>query len=122
MKTGTDPDLDLIQSQLAEITATSEDGDHLVLLDQVDIIRLSGEVVPAQQASGYLGLGEWEGSHPCSTDPTCVLWTHVTTVADPMSETELDKLVNRASRPTLATLYKNARSKGLVPASPQGYF
>lgn len=122
MRTGIVPDLELIQSQLAEITATSEDGEHLVQMDQVDLIRSDGTTVTAQQASGYLEMGEWEGSHPCSTDPTCVLWTHVTTVTDPMSEAELDTLVSRASRPTLAALYKNARSKGLVPAAPQGYF
>lgn len=122
METGTVPDLELIQSQLSEVTATSEDGEHLVLLYQVDLIRSDGTIVPAQQASGYLGLGEWEGSHPCTADPTCVLWTHVTTVSVPMTEEEEDLLVAQASRPSLATLYRQARATGLVPATPSGYF
>lgn len=123
METGTIPDLELIQSQLAEITATSEDGEHLVVLsDYLNLIRSDGTIVSPQQASGYLGLGEWEGSHPCTADPTCVLWTHVTTVSVPMTEEEEDLLVAQASRPSLATLYRQARATGLVPATPSGYF
>ena len=122
MRTGTDPDLESIQSQLAEITATTEDGDHLVQMDHLDFIRSDGTIVTAQQASAYLSTGEWEGSHRCADLPDCVRPEHVTTVADPMSETEIDQLVSRASRPTLAQLYKQARGKGLVPASPTGYF
>ena len=49
-----------------------------------------------------------------------------TATVTPLNEDEEDRLVRAASRPTLATLYKNARSKGLVPASPasgaSGYF
>jgi hypothetical protein len=49
-----------------------------------------------------------------------------TVEAEVLSEAEEDKLVRAASRPTLASLYKGARAKGLVPASPasgaSGYF
>ena len=114
-------DLESLQSQLAEVTATSLNGDHLVLLDQVDIIRTTGEVVSAQQASAYLQVGEWEGSQPCRTVAGCVHPEHVTSVTH-VAEDEIDTLVRKASRPSLATLYKQARATGLVPASPQGYF
>lgn len=112
---------DSIVRQLAEVTATSLNGDHLVLLDQVDLIRSDGEVVSAQQASGYLQMGEWEGSQPCRTVAGCVHPEHVVP-ATPVAEDEIDQLVSKASRPSLATLYKQARATGLVPASPQGYF
>jgi hypothetical protein len=35
-------------------------------------------------------------------------------VSDP--DEKLDRLVQRASRPTLAELYKKGRAKGLIPA------
>ena len=123
---------DSIASQLAEITATSEDGEHLFLLEQVTIILpdMHGGVDSPRAAAAYLNTGTWGTTHPCPVHEDCVLWSHVsdTPVSDPpaivesLTEEEEDLLVRKASRPPLASLYKRARSAGLVSPSPQGYF
>ena len=117
-------DVDTIVRQLSEVTATSEDGDHLLLIEQVDILLTDGGVVSANTAAAYLNVAEWGGSHPCAGRQDCVLPSHVSdsVTVTPITEDEVDQLVIKASRPSLAQLYKNARGKGLVPASPQGYF
>jgi hypothetical protein len=115
--------MDTIASQLAEVTATSWDGEHLILLDPVFIVLDTKEVVSAIAASAYLSVGEWGTTYPCSAHADCILWSHVSDppakVAD---EDEEDMLVRKASRPSLASLYKRARQTGLVAPSPQGYF
>jgi hypothetical protein len=116
-----------VAHQLAEVTATSEDGDHLILIDKVDIVltQRHGGIRSAKDASAYLDVGEWVTTHSCSTVEDCILWSHVSdpvaTVVDD-TEDEEDQQVRKASRPSLATLYKRARQTGLVPASTAGYF
>jgi hypothetical protein len=109
-----------IISQLADITATSEDGAHLILVDRVDIVLPTREVVSPKAASAYLYVGEWTPTPTCS-DSDCILPAHAASVT-PVTEDEEDAMVRKASRPSLATLYKKARDKGLVAPSPQGYF
>jgi hypothetical protein len=120
-----------IVSQLAEVTATSLDGEHLVLVDEVTIILpdMQGSIASAIEASAYLYVGEWGATHPCSDHTDCVLWSHVcdlAPVSDPPvtveSDEDEDTLVRKASRPSLASLYKRARQTGLVAPSPSGYF
>jgi hypothetical protein len=113
-----------IVDQLAEVTATSWDGDHLIQLDRVDIVLDTLEVVSVIAASAYLSVGRWDATHPCSSHVDCVLPAHVSDPAATVGpdEDEEDQLVRRASRPSLATLYKRARQTGLVAPSPQGYF
>lgn len=120
---------DFIAAQIAQVTATSEDGEHLIQLEQIDVILTDrqGRLATAREASAFLHVGEWGTSHPCATDPDCVLWSHVSDLpakvtAPTVTEEELDTLVRKASRPTLASLYKKARSTGLVSPQPQGYF
>lgn len=119
---------DSIVAQLAEVTATSEDGEHLLLLEpgaSIILPDMEGRIATAIAAISYLHVGDWDASHPCAVDRDCVLWSHVSdlpaTVAPPTEE-EVDALVRKASRPSLASLYKNARGKGLVAPQPQGYF
>jgi hypothetical protein len=109
-----------IVAQLEEITATSEDGEHLLVLGQVQVILPPDLVVSAGQASAYLVTGEWADPLQCNDFEDCVLWSHVTW-AQPEVVDE-DQMVAAVSRPSLAQLYKKARATGLVPASPQGYF
>lgn len=129
---------DSIAAQLAEVTATSEDGEHLLLMEPDVRILLSdmhGGAGHPREAAAYLSVGQWGADHPCSGHLDCVLWSHIadSPMSDPHATVEAlteeedeDALVRAASRPTLASLYKNARSKGLVPASPasgaSGYF
>lgn len=114
-------DLRQVIEQLSEVTATSDDGDHLVLLYQVQIIHSDGQIASPRQAAAYLATGEWEGSHPCMQEAECIHPAHVSPVR--VTEEQLDQMVSRATRPSLATLYKKARSQGLVPASTgTGYF
>ena len=125
-------DQESIASQLAEITATSYDGEHLLLMENVTIVvsQMQGGITDPRAASAYLQVGQWGVSHPCSVHPDCILGSHVTDapVSDPpvkvvpITEAEEDQLVKRASRPSLASLYKRARSTGLVSPSPSGYF
>jgi hypothetical protein len=128
-----------IASQLAEITATSEDGEHLLLMEpnvRIILSDMHGMSGHPREAAAYLSVGEWGAEHLCPGHMDCVLWSHVsdapmsdppaTVEAEVLSEAEEDQLVRKASRPTLASLYKGARAKGLVPASPasgaSGYF
>lgn len=131
---------DEIVTQLAAITATSEDGEHLLVVEPAALVLLNLEkptVVSLNDAAAFLIVGGWSSSHSCSEHKDCVRPEHVAdppapaeveveATVTPLREDEEDALVRAASRPTLASLYKNARSKGLVPASPasgaSGYF
>ena len=148
----TPPWVDSMVDQLAEITATSEDGEHLLTLSNVSLVWSENgtRVVSARDGAAFLVVGEWGASQLCPIHSDCVRPDHVVdylkprtidaSVSDavdqvddsddvtvtPLDDDEEDKLVRAASRPTLASLYKGARAKGLVPASPasgaSGYF
>lgn len=113
-----------IINQLADITATSEDGAHLILVDRVDIVLPTREVVSPKAASAYLYVGEWTPVPLFCSDPDCILPASHSVGVTPtvQTEDEEDAMVRKASRPSLASLYKKARDKGLVAPSPQGYF
>ena len=99
-------DLDSLIELVAGSTATSEDGVHLVQMDQSKFIRSEGKVRSAQQASGFLSTGEWDPVAPTCGVEHCVLPTH-------LEEAEL-VMVAQASAPTLASLYRKAKSRGLI--------
>jgi hypothetical protein len=105
-------DLDALVELVAGSTATSEDGIHLVQMDRSKFIRSEGKLRSAHQASGYLRTGEWEPVTPTCGVEHCVLPTH-------LEEAEL-VMVAQASAPTLASLYRKAKSRGLVTTT-SGY-
>lgn len=103
-------DLEALPTFVAGSTATSEDGSHLVQMDQQKFIRIEGVLRSVQQASGYLGTEEWEAVAPTCGVEHCVLPAH-------LEQTEM-LLVAQASKPTLASLYRKAKSRGLITAQP----
>lgn len=115
-------------TQLADITATSEDGEHLILLDEVDIIVPSEDpdapvrLVSPRAAAAFLQVGQWITPYITCGCLDCTLGAHVTEPPKVPSSDIEDEMVRKASRPSLAQLYKKARATGLVPASTAGYF
>jgi hypothetical protein len=114
--------------QLANSTATLDD--HLVWLDpEVWVITTDGPRRPPQVA-WYLAEGHWihEDNLVYACDQTgCILHEHLamvpmTTTSTLHADTEehIDTLVQQASRPSLAALYRAGRTKGLLTSSP-GY-
>lgn len=104
---------DQLYLQLAELTATSEDGQHLLMLvPDLQVLTEDGPR-PAQQATWYLGAGQWDDSVTTTCgQQDCVLSDHVTTASLAKDEEDLE-LVQRTSV-SLATLYRKAKSRGLL--------
>lgn len=106
---------DEIVRQLAEGTATDEAG-CLVWLDPSVLVLTEDGPRPAQQASGYLALGEWrEDLATTCGSGLCVHPGHITTASAAKDAADLE-LVQRTSV-TLADLYRKAKNKGLLMAA-----
>lgn len=106
---------DQLIMQLAELTATSEDGQHLlVLVPDLQVLTEDGPR-PAQQATWYLSAGQWDDTVTTTCGHTdCALEAHVTTASLAKDEEDLE-LVQRTSV-SLATLYRKAKNRGLLVA------
>lgn len=106
---------DQIASQLAEVTATTEDGDHLVQTDYSIFILSSEGSRSAQQASAYLVEGEWsDKTYSTCIQPDCL--RHITgdeAKAQAVKDAELEQMVHSTST-TLADLFRAAKKKGLL--------
>lgn len=104
-----------VLDQLAEGSATSESGDHLLWVDPTMMILTEDGPRPAQQATWYLGAGQWDDTVTTTCGaPDCVLPAHVTTASLVKDEEDL-ALVERTSV-SLATLYRKAKNRGLLAA------
>jgi len=103
-------DLDALIELVADSTATSEDGDHLLVLSYYPrFIRMEGSLRSAQQASAMLGTGEWGSVVPTCGVEDCIQPDH-------MEQADLTLVAHQATRTKLADLYRKARSRGLVAA------
>ena len=98
---------DLIEL-VSDGTATSEDGEHLLLVHSYHprFIRMDGQLRSIQQASGYLATGEWGSVVPTCGAPECIHPAH-------MEAAEL-VMVAQANVASLADLYRKAKSRGLI--------
>jgi hypothetical protein len=101
-----------ITGQLAEASATSEDGEHLVQTDYSKFIYLEGVLMSCQQASAYLQLGEWTNVLTTCGEPDCLL--HLTTLTAAKEEEDIALVTRHAV--SLADLYRAGRSRGLLAA------
>jgi hypothetical protein len=104
---------DLIE-QVSEATATSEDGDHVVVLYQSNFIRSEEGLKSVQQASGRLQLGEWEPVAATCGLPECCRPDHL--VEAHLAKDEEDLQLVAAHAISLADLYRKGRSRGLLTA------
>jgi len=105
--------LDQLVIAVAEHTATTEDGEHLVVLSYYpDLIHSDGRVVSAQQASGYLQVGDWSPVLSTCGNADCCRPDHL--------EERANQLV-AAHAVSLADLYRAGRKRGLLTAHTAGY-
>lgn len=111
-------DIDLIR-QVAEVTATSADGDHLVQTYYPDLIRSDGSLVSVQQASGYLQVGDWEPVSPTCGELECVRPDHLAEAHIVKEQEDLQLVASHAV--SLADLYRKGRKAGLLTAQSSGY-
>lgn len=104
-----------ILDQLAEVTATTEDGDHLVQTDYSIFILSSEGSRTAQQASAWAHEGEWsDKTYSTCIQPDCL--RHITgdaAKAQAVKDAELEQMVHSTST-TLADLFRAAKKKGLL--------
>ena len=113
-------DIEELTQQVAGTTATSEDGNHLVVRSyQLDFILLEGKVMSAQQASGYLQMGDWEPVSPTCGVAECVRPDHLDHAHIVKEQEDLQLVANQAVN--LADLYRAGRKKGLLTAQSTGY-
>lgn len=110
---------DHLIEQVAEVTATSEDGDHLVRMYQLDLIYSEGDLKSVQQASGYLQMGDWTPVSPTCGEPECCRPDHLDDAATVKDEEDLQLVASHAV--SLADLYRQGRKKGLLTAQSTGY-
>lgn len=111
--------IEQVATQLAEATATSEDGDHLVQMDYHQFILSSEGARTCQQASAYLGEGEWaQATYVTCGVPDCVRPEHVTGSAAKAQAAkdaaDLELVHAHTQAVTLADLYRKAKKRGLV--------
>lgn len=100
--------------QVAEATATTGDGEHLIQMDYTKFIRSEGRTTSVQQASGYLATGEWVSVGSTCGNADCCRPDHLTTLVQAKEANDLRLVATHAA--TLADLYRRARSRGLVAA------
>ena len=106
--------------QVSTATATSEDGDHLLVHSyQSEFIRLGGKVVSVQQASGWLQMEDWEPVSPTCGVVECVRPDHLDHAHIVKEQEDLQLVANQAVN--LADLYRAGRKKGLLTAQSTGY-
>lgn len=104
---------DQLLMQLAEGTATSEDGRHLFPVYPEYMVLTGDGPRPAQQATWYLGAGQWDDSTTTTCGvQDCVLPDHVTTAS--LAKDDEDLALVQRSNQTLATLYRKAKNRGLL--------
>ena len=126
-KLGADPKMDPFQItdaellvQVAEGTATSMDGDHLIWLEpEMWVLTKEGATLP-RQAVRYLDVGQWDTVLWVTCDQhDCVRPDHIVDAAGYKKHQEEQDLVlvQQDSQLTLAALYKKAKSKGLVTST-----
>jgi hypothetical protein len=104
---------------IAQATATSVDGEHLVQMDYSDLIRLEGHHEPVQQASGRLQLGEWEPVAATCGEPDCCRPDHLAPAEEAKEQEDLQLVASHAV--SLADLYRKGRKAGLLTAQSSGY-
>lgn len=112
-------DIELLALQVGEVTATSEDGNHLVQMYYSDLIRSDGSLVSAQQASGYLEMGDWEPVAATCGELECILPEHLDHAHIVKEQEDLQLVANHAV--SLADLYRKGRKAGLLTAQSSGY-
>jgi len=109
--------VDMLISQLAEVTAT--DGDCLVWIDpDVWVLTTDGHH-RAESVAWFLEHGEWVNllNRTCTTEYCIRADHHVDpAAAKPDPDDQTYDLVSRASRPRLADLYKRGVNSGLFTA------
>jgi hypothetical protein len=110
---------DWLIEQVSTLTATSEDGDHLVQMYQLSFIRTEGKHVSVQQASGYLQMEDWESVSPTCGVVECVRLDHLDHAHIVKEQEDLQLVANQAVN--LADLYRAGRKKGLLTAQSTGY-
>jgi hypothetical protein len=106
---------DQIISQLAEVVATTEDGEHVVQMDYSIFILSSEGSRTVQQASAWVQEGEWsDQTYSTCAQPDCLL--HITGSEEKAlaaKDEELTQMVHSTST-TLADLFRAAKKKGLL--------
>lgn len=105
-----------VAKELAEGTATSLHGDHLLWLELTQFVQILGGVKAPRQASWFVSTGEWSPDliTTCA-DQDCVLPAHMS--AGKTKDEHLLDLVQKASTSTLADLYRKGKARGLLAST-----
>jgi hypothetical protein len=104
-------DVDELIELVSSETATSEDGEHLVVRSFYSkFIRMDGALRSAQQASGFMATGEWGTASPACGVDDCIRPDH-------MEAADLALVHQHSARAvSLADLYRKAKGRGLLTA------
>lgn len=112
-------DIDSLIEQVALLSATSVDGEHLVQIYQSDLIRSDDRWVSVQEASGYLQMEDWEAVSPTCGVIVCVRPDHLDHAHIVKEQEDLQLVASHAV--SLADLYRRGRKAGLLTAQSSGY-
>jgi hypothetical protein len=88
-------------------------------MDYSNLIHSEGDLRSAQQASGYLQMGDWEPVLPTCGVVECVRPDHLDHTHIVKDEQDLQLVAAHAV--SLADLYKAGRKRGLLTAQSTGY-
>lgn len=111
---------EMLVIDISQVTATSEDGDHLLVRsDYSDLIHSDGAPRSIQQASGYLQMGDWTPVLPTCGEAGCCRPDHLAEAHIAKEQEDLQLVASHAV--SLADLYRKGRKAGLLTAQSTGY-
>jgi len=105
--------------QVAEGSATTLNGECLIWIDSSMQVLTEDGPRSGQEATWYLDRGEWVPTYPLCGTTGCMRMDHLTdskAKAEAVKDEELMLLVQRSSV-NLASLYRKAKSRGLLSST-----